>query len=51
MGMEDAKRRKAGKMTKPEAANLLNALQEEEGRLEFIPAQGSSKEQRPGDDW
>lgn len=35
---EDAKRRKQGKMTKEEAEQLLNALKNDEGELNFIPA-------------
>ncbi|HHD64107.1 MAG TPA: tetratricopeptide repeat protein, partial [Desulfobulbaceae bacterium] len=51
MSKEDVKRRSQGKMTRAEAAALLDALKHEEGRLEYIPAQGSSQKQAPGKDW
>ena len=48
---EDASRRKQGKMTKKEAANLLDALKSEEGRLEYIPAQHNSESGPTKGDW
>jgi Ca-activated chloride channel family protein len=51
MSKEDVKRRSQGKMTRAEAAALLDALKHEEGRLEYIPAPGSSQKQAPGKDW
>ncbi|RUA03168.1 MAG: hypothetical protein DSY89_01305 [Deltaproteobacteria bacterium] len=45
MSKADASRRKQGKMTRAEAANLLDALKNEEGRLEFIP--NRTGEERP----
>ncbi len=46
---EDAKRQELGKMTKEEAERLLNALKNEEGELNFVPA--GSKDQETTKDW
>ncbi len=51
MSKEDIRRRKLGKMTRAEATNLLDALKEEEGRLEYIPGQTRSSEQPVSRDW
>ncbi|HHD57070.1 MAG TPA: VWA domain-containing protein [Desulfobulbaceae bacterium] len=51
MSKADAKRRKQGKMTRAEAANLLDALKNEEGRLEFIPNNTTKGEQPVPKDW
>ena len=47
----DAKRRQQGKMTRAEAANLLDALKNEEGRLEFIPNTDGNGQQPVQKDW
>ncbi len=46
---EDAKRQELGKMTKEEAERLLNALKNEEGELNFVPA--GSNDQETTKDW
>ncbi len=51
MSKADAKRRQQGKMTRAEAANLLDALKNEEGRLEFIPNAGGNGQQPVQKDW
>ncbi|HHL34762.1 MAG TPA: VWA domain-containing protein [Desulfobulbaceae bacterium] len=51
MSKADAKRRKQGKMTRAEAANLLDALKSEEGRLEFIPNNPGKGGQPVQKDW
>ena len=51
MSKEDIKRRKLGKMTRGEATNLLDALKDEEGRLEYIPGQTRKNDQPVSRDW
>ncbi len=51
MNKADAARRKQGKMTRAEAANLLDALKNEEGRLEFIPNNSGKGQQAVQKDW
>ncbi len=51
MSKADAKRRRQGKMTRAEAASLLDALKNEEGRLEFIPNTGGNGQQPVQKDW
>ena len=51
MSKADAKRRQQGKMTRAEAANLLDALKSEEGRLEFIPNNTTNGGQPVQKDW
>ena len=51
MSKADAKRRRQGKMTRAEAASLLDALKNEEGRLEFIPNTGGNGQQPVRKDW
>ena len=51
MSKADAKRRRQGKMTSAEAANLLDALKNEEGRLEFIPNNTGKGGQPVQKDW
>ena len=45
---EDMQRRELGKMTKEEAENLLNALKNEEGELNFVPG---GQDAPVGRDW
>ena len=47
---QDAMRQKQGKMTKEEAEQLLNALKNQEGELNFIPS-GSADENDTEKDW
>ena len=47
---QDAMRQKQGKMTKEEAEQLLNALKNQEGKLNFIPS-GSANENDTEKDW
>ncbi len=47
---QDAMRQKQGKMTKEEAEQLLNALKNQEGELNFIPS-GSAGENETEKDW
>lgn len=42
---EDAKRQQQGQMTKEEAERLLNALKNEEGELNFVPAPNTNNEE------
>lgn len=46
----DAERRSLGKMTGEEAENLLNALKNEEGELNFVPS-GQGQDQSVRRDW
>lgn len=48
---EDAERRQLGKMTTQEAKGLLDALQEEEGRLDFVPQAGETTGEQPLKNW
>lgn len=45
---QDALRRQQGKMTREEAEQLLNALKNEEGELNFVPA---AKDDQPQKNW
>lgn len=49
----DQERRKQGKMTEEEAAQLLNSLKDESGELNFVPASISNgaKDQKTSRDW
>lgn len=47
---QDAMRQKQGKMTKEEAEQLLNALKNQEGELNFVPS-GSAGENETEKDW
>ena len=49
--IEDSKRQQAGKMTKKEALNLLNALKNEEGELNFVPSDSKNTENDVNKDW
>ncbi len=51
MSKADAARRKQGKMTRAEAANLLDALKNEEGQLEFVPNSSGKGQQDVQKDW
>ncbi|MCP3891215.1 MAG: VWA domain-containing protein [Desulfobulbaceae bacterium] len=48
---QDTIRRQQGKMTKEEAERLLNALKNEEGELNFVPAGRSNDDNDVGQDW
>lgn len=47
----DAVRQKLGKMTKEEAEQLLNALKNEEGNLNFVPSGRRASEKEIDKDW
>lgn len=47
---QDAQRQQLGKMTREEAENLLNALKNEEGELNFVPS-GSDPDNNIDKDW
>ncbi|MBU1566578.1 MAG: VWA domain-containing protein [Proteobacteria bacterium] len=47
----DAMRQKLGKMTKEEAEQLLNALKNQEGNLNFVPSGRRAKEKDIDRDW
>jgi len=51
MSIEDKQRRKQGKMTSLEARSLLDALEEEEGRLDFIPRGSGNNQDHPLKNW
>ena len=51
MSRRDQQRRQQGKMTRGEAVNLLDALKNEEGRLEFVPGKTGSSEQSVDRNW
>ena len=51
MSRADAKRRRQGKMTRAEAASLLDALKNEEGRLQYIPNTSGNGQQTVRKDW
>ena len=44
-------RQQLGKMTKEEAENLLNALKNEEGELNFVPSGHGNNENDIEKDW
>ncbi len=48
---QDAQRQQLGKMTKEEAENLLNALKNEEGELNFVPSGHGKNENDVEKDW
>jgi len=47
----DAARQKLGKMTKKEAENLLNALKNEEGELNFVPSGNNNNDNEVEKNW
>ncbi len=51
MSSADKKRREQGKMTVQEADSLLDALQEEEGRLDFVPQNPGNNQEQPLRNW
>ncbi len=51
MSTEDKQRRKQGKMTSQEAQSLLDALEDEEGRLDFIPQGSGNNQDHPLRNW
>jgi len=51
MSIGDKQRRKQGKMTSLEARSLLDALKEEEGRLDFIPRESGNNQDHPLRNW
>ena len=51
MSIDDKQRRKQGKMTSLEARSLLDALKEEEGRLDFIPRESGNNQDHPLRNW
>lgn len=48
---QDSERQQAGKMTKKEALNLLNALKNEEGELNFVPSGSKNTATDVHKDW
>ncbi len=51
MTAEDKQRRQQGKMTSREARSLLDALKDEEGRLDFIPQAKGNNQEHPLKNW
>lgn len=51
MNNQDRERRQEGKMTAAEARSLLEALKNEEGKLNFIPQGGNGQQKEPVRDW